>query len=212
MNSSDEDFKTNFSNYFDLYSILDYYCFSYLTAHIDGLGKNMLMATYDGVHWGACLYDMDSIYGADWDGKSFKSTTIKCPEEYQETNSLLWQRIVTNFSQELYDRYFELRNGALSLGNIVTHVEEIYDLIPDRVFNDDYQKWSAIPGRTENTITRFRNSYCRLNQHAIYKFAFTTKSHDLLRYPNGYLHVQLHDHRTSQLHQCYQTFLFQQNH
>ena len=157
MNSSDEDFKTNFSNYFDLYSILDYYCFSYLTAHIDGLGKNMLMATYDGIHWGACLYDMDSIYGADWNGQSFKNINIRCPEEYQETNSLLWQRVVESFPQELYDRYFELRNGALSLGNIITHVEEIYNLIPDRVFNDDYQKWSAIPGQTENTITRFRN-------------------------------------------------------
>ena len=157
MNSSDEDFKTNFSNYFDLYSMIDYYCFSYLTAHIDGLGKNMLMATYDGVHWGACLYDMDSIYGADWDGQSFKNTNIRCPEEYQETNSLLWKRIVKSFPQELYDRYFELRNGALSLGNIITHVEEIYNLIPDRVFNDDYQKWSGIPGQTTNTITRFRN-------------------------------------------------------
>ena len=157
MNSSDEDFKTNFSNYFDLYSILDYYCFSYLTAHIDGLGKNILMATYDGVHWGACLYDMDSIYGADWNGQKFKDANIRCPENYQETNSLLWQRVVRNFSQELYDRYFELRNGALSLGNIITHVEEIYNLIPDRVFNDDYQKWTGIPSQTTNTITRFRN-------------------------------------------------------
>ena len=157
MNSSDKVFKTNFSNYFDLDSILDYYCFSYLTAHIDGLGKNMLMATYDGVHWGACLYDMDSIYGAHWDGKSFKSATIRCPEEYCETNSLLWQRIVANFSQELHDRYFELRNGALSLGNIINHVEEIYDLVPDRVFNDDRQKWTGIPSQTTNTITRFRN-------------------------------------------------------
>lgn len=157
MNSSDEDFKANFSNYFDLYSMLDYYCFSYLTAHIDGLGKNMLMATYDGVHWGACLYDMDSIYGAHWGGASFKRTDIRCPEEYQETNSLLWQRIVINFPQELHDRYFELRNGALSLGNIVNHVEEIYDLIPDRVFNDDYQRWTGIPSQATNTMTRFRN-------------------------------------------------------
>ena len=157
MNSSDEDFKANFSNYFDLYSMLDYYCFSYLTAHIDGLGKNMLMATYDGVHWGACLYDMDSIYGVNWDGQSFKNTNIRCPEEYCETNSLLWKRVEKSFSQELYDRYFELRNGALSLGNIVTHVEEIYNLIPDRIFNDDFQKWTTIPGQTTNTITRFRN-------------------------------------------------------
>ena len=157
MNSSDEDFKANFSNYFDLYSMLDYYCFSYLTAHIDGLGKNMLIGTYDGTHWGACLYDMDSIYGADWNGASFKEPTIDCPSEYQETNSLLWQRIETCFAQELYDRYFELRKGALSLGNIINHVEEIYDLVPDRVFNDDRQKWTGIPSQTTNTITRFRN-------------------------------------------------------
>ena len=156
MNSSDEDFKTNFSNYFDLYSILDYYCFSYLTAHIDGLGKNILMATYDGVHWGACLYDMDSIYGADWNGQNFKNANIKCPEEYQENNSLLWQRIERCFAQELYDRYVELRKGALSLGNIVEHVEEIYDLIPDRVFKEDRTKWSGIPSQETNTLTRFR--------------------------------------------------------
>ncbi len=156
MNSSDEDFKANFSNYFDLYSILDYYCFSYLTAHIDGLGKNMLMATFDGIHWGACLYDMDSIYGADWNGQSFKNINIKCPEEYQENNSLLWQRVEKSFSQELYDRYVELRKGALSLGNIVTHVEEIYNLIPDRVFKEDWTKWSGIPLQATNTLTRFR--------------------------------------------------------
>ena len=79
MTSTDEQFKANIGDYFDLYSLLDYYCFSYLVAHIDGLGKNMLMATYDGIIWGACLYDMDSIYGGDWNGTSFKAANIQCP-------------------------------------------------------------------------------------------------------------------------------------
>lgn len=156
MTASDEDFKANISNYFDLYSLLDYYCFSYLVYHYDGLGKNMLMATYDGVHWGACLYDMDSIYGVSFNGQTFLEYNKLCPEDYQENNSLLWQRIETCFSQELYDRYVELRKGALSLGNIVEHVEEIYDLIPDRAFKEDWNKWSGIPSQTTNTLTRFR--------------------------------------------------------
>lgn len=156
MTASDEDFKANISNHFDLYSLLDYYCFSYLVYHYDGLGKNILMATYDGVHWGACLYDMDSIYGATFNGQGFLEYNKKCPEEYQENNSLLWQRIERCFAQELYDRYVELRKGALSLGNIVEHVEEIYDLIPDRAFKEDWTKWSEIPSQQSNTMTRFR--------------------------------------------------------
>ena len=157
MSATDEEFKANIGDYFDLYSLLDYYCFSYLTAHIDGLGKNLLMSTYDGVIWGACLYDMDSIYGAGWTGTSFKNANIQCPEQYQETNSLLWQRIETCFSVELYARYLELRQGALSLSNIVKHVEEIYDVIPDRVFADEKAKWTSLPGVDTNTMTRFRN-------------------------------------------------------
>lgn len=156
MTASDEDFKANISNYFDLYSLLDYYCFSYLVYHYDGLGKNMLMATYDGVHWGSCLYDMDSIYGVSFNGKEFLEYNKACPENYQENNSLLWQKIERCFAQELYDRYVELRKGALSLGNIVEHVEEIYDLIPDRAFKEDWNKWSGIPSQTTNTLARFR--------------------------------------------------------
>lgn len=157
MTATDEQFKTNIGQYFDLYSLLDYYCFSYFTAHIDGLAKNMLMITYDGVIWGASLYDMDSIYGANWNGTSFKEANIQCPEQYQDTNSLLWQRIEQCFATELYTRYLELRQGALSLGNIVKHVEEIYDVIPDRVFADEKAKWTSLPAVNTNTMTRFRN-------------------------------------------------------
>ena len=157
MSSTDEEFKTNIGQYFDLYSLLDYYCFSYLTCHLDGLGKNMLMVTYDGVIWGACLYDMDSIYGASWNGIGYVATDYQCPEQYQEQFSLLWKRIEDNFSTELYARYLELRQGALSLSNIVKHVEEIYDVIPDRVFKDELEKWPSLPQVNTNTITRFRN-------------------------------------------------------
>lgn len=157
MNSSDEEFRTNISNHFDLYSLLDYYLFSYFTCHYDGLGKNMLIGTYDGIHWGAMLYDMDSTFGANWQGSGFIETNKPCPSGYQENNSLLWQRIERCFVNELKERYEELRKGALSLGNVISHVEEIYDLIPDRVFNDERSKWTSLPSQNTNTMTRFRN-------------------------------------------------------
>ena len=155
MNSSDEDFKQNLGNYFDVNSLIDYYLFSYLTCHIDGLAKNMLMVTYDGIHWGACLYDMDSIYGANYDGNLTKPYNLACPDGYQENNSLLWQRIVTNFSAELYNRYNELRKNALSIGNIVSKVENINEIISDRDFTEEHGKWN-LPALSDNTLPRFR--------------------------------------------------------
>ncbi len=157
MTATDQEFHDNIGDYFDLYSLLDYYCFSYLCCHLDGLAKNMLMATYDGVIWGACLYDMDSIYGVHWNGNSYVSTNYQCPEQYQEQFSGLWPRIERCFATELYARYRELRQGALSLSNIIKHVEEIYDVIPDRVFADEKAKWTSLPQVNTNTMTRFRN-------------------------------------------------------
>ena len=157
MTATDQEFHDNIGEYFDLYSLLDYYCFSYLCCHLDGLAKNMLMVTYDGVIWGACLYDMDSIYGVHWNGNSYVATNYQCPEQYQEQFSALWPRIERCFATELYARYLELRQGALSLSNIIKHVEEIYDVIPDRVFADEKAKWTSLPQVNTNTMTRFRN-------------------------------------------------------
>ena len=157
MTATDQEFHDNIGEYFDLYSLLDYYCFSYLACHLDGLAKNMLMVTYDGVIWGACLYDMDSIYGVHWNGNSYVATNYQCPEQYQERFSGLWPRIERCFATELYARYRELRQGALSLSNIIKHVEEIYDVIPDRVFADEKAKWTGLPQVNTNTMTRFRN-------------------------------------------------------
>lgn len=157
MNASDEEFHDNISQYFDLYSLLDYYCFSYVVCHLDGLAKNMLLATYDGTIWGACLYDMDSIYGVQWNGASFVSPQYKCPEQYQEQFSRLWVRIEECFADELRARYAELRQEALSLTNIIGHVEEIYDLLSPNMKTDETTKWANIPQYNANTITRFRN-------------------------------------------------------
>lgn len=156
MNTTDEQFVADMDKYFDVDSLVDYFCFSYFMCHLDGLAKNMLMVTYDGVHWGASLYDMDTIYGAWYDGTRFVAHDYKCPEQYQENNSLLWQRLSKNFSQKIQDRYFELRKGALSLGNVVSHVENIYDLLSDRDLTEERNKWTGLPSVNTNTIPRFR--------------------------------------------------------
>ena len=165
MNSSDTEFKTKFTNYFDLYSVIDYYCFAQLCTHLDGLTKNMLLVTYDGVHWGTSLYDMDSIYGAYWDGHTFVSPTYRFHEDYGGGNSLLWLRMEKCFAQEIYNRYFELRKSALSLDNIYARVNEIYNAISPEVLAADWAKWPQIPCQKTNTIERFRTY---MKERAVY--------------------------------------------
>ena len=155
--ATDTEFKTNIRDYFDLDSLLDYYVFSLFINHLDGFGKNVLLATYDGVHWGACLYDLDSTFGAWWNGKGFVEPDFICPAQATENGSLLWERLAYNFEAELKERYETLRKGALSTGNIINHVEEIYDLIPDRTYDQDKEKWVNLPCSDTNTIQRFRN-------------------------------------------------------
>lgn len=157
LNTTDDEFKSNISNYFDLNSLIDYFCFTLLCCHMDGMGKNLLMVTYDGVHWGASLYDMDALFGAYPQGNYMATNFWLTNTGWREPRSLLFERLEKCFINEIKSRYAELRKGALSLGNIVKHVEEIYDIIPDRVFGDERAVWTSLPQVSANTMTRFRN-------------------------------------------------------
>lgn len=138
-NDSDEDFKTNIVNHLDIYSVLDYYSFFYLNGGTDSLGKNILAITYDGVQWILDGYDMDGTWGRDWNGIVL-SSSLSCPEGYQNTNSLLWQRIETCFPQELHDRYFELRETILSKEYIMAKFEQFVNQISEDMYTEDHEK------------------------------------------------------------------------
>lgn len=66
--SSDEDFKDNIGNYFNLEYLLRYFLFVYVFGAVDSLGKNMKLASFDkGLTWFPQVYDADKndvpLYG-----------------------------------------------------------------------------------------------------------------------------------------------------
>lgn len=70
-NSSDEDFKDNISNYFNLEYLLRYYLTVLVFGLVDSLGKNAKLTSFDGgLTWYFQFYDMDKIcvppYGDIW--------------------------------------------------------------------------------------------------------------------------------------------------
>lgn len=155
--TDDETFKATIGNYLDLQSAIDYYLHQYVICGLDGLAKNMLLATYDGTKWYCGAYDMDSTFGLYWNGNSFVSTTYKCPEQYQEQFSLLWERIELLYVDELKTRYSELRNSVYSLENMFTKFERFTDLIGNDLYDEDVTIYTNIPSSTTNNITQIRN-------------------------------------------------------
>lgn len=152
-----DDFRHGIGNYLDVGSAIDYYLFQYVICGLDGLAKNMLLATYDGMVWHCGAYDLDATYGNWWNGSRFVSAKYRCPEDYQEQFSLLWERINALYADKIKERYADLRASVLSLSNMYTHFERFCDIIGNDLYAEDLIPYPAIPSADENNITQIRN-------------------------------------------------------
>lgn len=156
MNNDGAGFKNGLGNYLDVQSAIDYYLFLYVICGLDGLAQNLLLATYDGKLWRCGAYDLDSTFGLWWDGTKFVSAEYRCPEDYQERFSLLWERIEANYKEELKARYAELRGGVLSAIHMVAEFEWFYDAIGEALYAQDLEAYPGIPSGSTNNIDQLR--------------------------------------------------------
>ena len=171
MNSTDDEFKTNLGNYFDVNSLIDYLLYGIVSTNLDGFGKNQIYFTYDGVHWIASVYDLDSTWGLWWNGQSFVATDY-AREDFQDLKpeggitkqgNLLYLRLQQLFIPQLKTRYAELRKDVLSVSHIIQKFEEFNDVCPKDIVQEDYAsttgggKFTGIPSKTTNNIQQLRS-------------------------------------------------------
>lgn len=169
MNSTDEEFKTNLSQYFYVDSLIDYYLFGLASCGLDAFGKNQIYATYDGQKWIASMYDMDSTWGLYWNGSKFVATDYArtsyedfTSAESAKNGNLLYIRLEQLFWSELQTRWAELKNGALSIENIINRFERFTDIAPAELVKEDYAsttgggRFTGIPSQTTNNIQQIR--------------------------------------------------------
>ena len=164
--SSDDDFKANLSNYFYVDSLIDYYIFSYMICHLDGLGKNQLFFTYDGQRWIAGAYDMDSTIGLYWNGESFVSITYRMQEDYEvavhNTSNLLYDRLKTLYSEEITARWGVLKTTVLDKYHMIEVFDDFCGIVSNEIMNYDYHTntgggaFTKIPSTANNNISQIR--------------------------------------------------------
>lgn len=167
MNSTDDEFKTNLGNYFDVNSLIDYYLYGLVSTNLDGFGKNQLFFCYDGIHWIASVYDMDSTWGLYWNGSKILPTDYR-RNQYEDyvnnTSNLLYNRLEQLYMAQLKTRYAELRKDVLSASHIIQKFEEFNEVCPKDIVQEDYAsttgggKFTGIPSLTTNNIQQLRNN------------------------------------------------------
>ena len=170
MNSTDDEFKINLGQYFDIQSLIDYHLFGLQSCGLDAYGKNQIYMTYDGQKWIASMYDMDSTWGLYWNGSKFVATDYARTsyEDFVSTGSsgegnLLYIRLEQLFWEELQTRWAELKNGALSIENIINRFERFTDIAPADLVAEDYANttgggsFTNIPSKTTNDIQQIRS-------------------------------------------------------
>lgn len=138
--SSDAEFKEHISEYTDLNACIDYMIFIQAVCGMDCLDKNMLLVTFDGgEHWFPSAYDLDTTFGIHWNGQSFyEDNTMASVESLNSRSpSLLWKRLRAVFPDEVNERYAQLREGPLSLENIITRFDDFCSQIPNGLYDID---------------------------------------------------------------------------
>ena len=156
--STDEQFRNSVGNYLDLSSAMDYYLFQYAICGVDGLGKNLRLATYNGSKWFCGVGDLDATFLLNPSGGSYTAANCACPKDYQESRSLLWERLVKNFAQEMKDRYQQLRSEVLSYPNMCSHFEAFMDIIGAEAYQEDAEIFPSIPLAGSNNIRQIREA------------------------------------------------------
>ena len=152
LNSTDEVFKADFEKHLDLDSALNYYILADAVYLQDNLGKNMLLATYDGEKWYLSLYDMDASWGTDCSGTALWDYDT---ELLGMSKNNLFARMEKCFAEELADRYFELRQDILTKEHIMSEFVAFSEPIPKLTFWKEVMKWGVGFIKTPSDIPGF---------------------------------------------------------
>lgn len=144
-------------NYIDINLAIDYYIFVSLICAQDCVDKNYILATKDGVKWSFVAYDLDTVFGNNWDGKSYYSYNAN-PSISNYPNNIV-NLIKTYDKESLKNRYKELSEGILSEDSIYLKFSNYIAGISSIVKNADAEKWKIISGTLTNNLEQILNYY-----------------------------------------------------
>lgn len=143
--ATDDQFRANLGNYFNVNSLIDRHLMGLYSCDYDGYGKNQRYDTYDGQLWYAVPYDKDGTWGCFWDGTKILPSDFGRDEygDWPYGGNLLFIRLEQMFWHEMQSRWPKLKAGPLSMPNTINRFRELYDITPPHLREEDYASTTA---------------------------------------------------------------------
>lgn len=138
--STDKDFVANIEEYLSLTSVYDYMAFMMMIQGEDNLGKNMTLATWDGLKWQMTAYDLDTSWSMKYNGTSLTDPNTNL---FGFHDNKLFLRVSNLFKTNFKNRYNQLRNSTMTAANIIEKFENWYLNIGQENFDNDQAIWNA---------------------------------------------------------------------
>ena len=141
--STDDDFKSNLSQYIDLDSLSDLIISIQLTQNFDSTnGKNITYVTHDALKWYVQAYDMDATIGTSWKpGSSLEDNNNTI---YTAGNKLI-TRFVSLFKDYIKNRFNEIdSSGVIAPFRMQAKFKEMTDSIGEYNFQQDNAIWPNV--------------------------------------------------------------------
>ena len=146
-NISESSTKDDWKSFINTDSFIDAVCLYQFICGWDCFYRNTLYTTWDGVHWSALPYDMDSSFGYGFTNTTdWSSTLIDYDTDIYAMIAKTychWLYIFENtFSDEIKARYKELKeNGIFTVDNIVSLFNQFSKTVGYKVYSNDIERW-----------------------------------------------------------------------
>ena len=168
IDSDGTDLDTVVGQYIDIPSAIDYYIHTVDERADDGMDKNYLLVTFDGVKWFFSAYDRDTVYGLNWDGKYFNSPASGITFAGFANNHRLMYLIRHHKTADLKARAIQLRNGVKSEANVMQVFTNFTAGIPAEVLAQNCRRWPLLRSTSASNLAQIVNWY-RLRRQVIDK-------------------------------------------
>lgn len=163
-----EDFDKAAIPLIDFDSVYDYYIYSVLTGNVDGVYRNYLLQTFDGIKWYFASYDMDESFGKSPQSGNYLPAKSLGGNDFwhQETtfeniasNNRLFYQFWKFHKDELLNRTKDLINDVMSTSKVDIEFINYSRAIPKLVLLHEFKLWPYIPDTTVNTVDRIGRWY-----------------------------------------------------
>lgn len=157
-----EDFKAGISKYLDVDGMIDYMLTVYNTAAADNIGRCFTLGTYDGKVWTPGIFDVNASLGMNNRGEITTLEDVLVPsiengKVISDTNSVLWDKMLKCFYDEIKARYNSLKDTVFTAENIYNKFKTHIDEVPEIVYEKEKELFPKVDSETDlkQSLTEF---------------------------------------------------------